>query len=47
MTYKVSADKASALRLNERGAAAVLQNIAVLLATKQGTVSFYREFGLP
>ena len=25
----------------------MLQNIAVLLATRQGTVPLYREFGLP
>ncbi|MCX4265357.1 MAG: hypothetical protein OSJ64_00845 [Firmicutes bacterium] len=47
MTYKVSADEAAALSLNEsEPVAAVLQQIAVLLATKQGTVPFYREFGL-
>lgn len=28
-------------------AASVLQNIALLVATKQGTVPGYREFGLP
>lgn len=48
MTYEVSADKAAALRLNEvEPLAAVLQQVAVLLATKQGTVPFFREFGLP
>ncbi len=46
MIYKVS-DDVSALRLNEtRPVAAVLQNIAMLLATKKGEVPFFREFGL-
>lgn len=47
MTYKVS-DDVSALRLNEaEPVASVLQQVAVLLATRQGEVPFYREFGLP
>ncbi len=50
MTYKVKAAGAvpAVLRLNEsEQTAAVLQNLAVLLGTRQGTVPFFREFGLP
>lgn len=37
-----------ALRLNETDtAASILQNVAILLRTRQGTVPLYREFGLP
>jgi len=47
-TYQVSADSAARLRLNEsEPVAAVLQQVAVLLATRQGTVPYFREFGLP
>lgn len=48
MTYKVSAEEKAALSLNEsEPVAAVLQQVAVLLTTKQGTVPLFREFGLP
>lgn len=49
MDYTVRAAKAGGwLRLNENDrTAAVLQSVAVLLATRQGSVPLYREFGLP
>lgn len=48
MTYTVSVSDGKPLRLNERDeTAAVLQNIAILLATRQGTIPLYRDFGLP
>lgn len=48
MTYKVSAADLSTIRLNEENmVAAVLQNIAIILRTRQGTSPLYREFGLP
>lgn len=48
MTYQVRAADLSAVRLNESDTvSSVLQNIAVLLATRQGTVPLYRGFGLP
>lgn len=48
MSYKVSAVDLSAVRLNEsETVASVLQNIAIILQTRQGTVPMYREFGLP
>lgn len=48
MTYQVSAADAGTVRLNEPDTvASVLQNIAIILATRQGTVPLYRDFGLP
>lgn len=48
MTYKVKADSGALLRLNEaEPVASVLQQVVVLLATRQGETPFYREFGLP
>lgn len=48
MSYKISAVDLSAVRLNEsETVASVLQNIAIILQTRQGTVPMYREFGLP
>lgn len=48
MRYKVSAADLKHLRLNEMDAAAsALQNIAVILATRKGSVPLYRDFGLP
>lgn len=48
MRYQVTAADLSRIRLNEREpVAAVLQNIAVILSTRQGSVPLYREFGLP
>lgn len=48
MTCTVRSDDARALSLMENNEqAAILQNIAVLLGTKKGTVPMYRDFGLP
>lgn len=48
MTYKVSAVDIGTVKLNEQDTvSSVLQNIAILLSTRQGTVPLYREFGLP
>ena len=48
MTYKVSAVDVGTVKLNEQDTvSSVLQNIAILLSTRQGTVPLYREFGLP
>lgn len=48
MSYKVSPGDLSAVRLNETDTvASVLQNIAIILQTRQGTVPMYRHFGLP
>lgn len=48
MTYKVTAADIGAISLNETNTVrSVLQNIAIILSTRQGTVPLYREFGLP
>lgn len=48
MSYKITMEKRSAIALNESDTiASVLQNISMILSTKQGTVPMYREFGLP
>lgn len=48
MNYQVSAEDLSAVRLGVTDTVqSVLQNIAIILATRQGTVPLYREFGLP
>lgn len=48
MAYKVSAADLQHIRLSEADTtASILQNVAVILATKQGTSPLYREFGLP
>lgn len=48
MTYKVSSGDLSEITLNESDTVrSVLQNIAIILATQQGTVPLYRDFGLP
>lgn len=47
MSYKVSANDISKIRLNETDRVeSILQNIAIILATRQGTVPLYRNFGL-
>lgn len=47
MSYKVSAADMSSVRLNETDTVtAVLQNVAIILATRQGSVPLYRDFGL-
>lgn len=48
MSYKVSPRDLSTIRLNETDtAASVLQNIAIILTTRQQSVPLYRSFGLP
>lgn len=48
MRYKVTATDLARTRLNESDTVtSVLQNIAIILSTRQGSVPLYREFGLP
>ncbi|MBO6267361.1 MAG: GPW/gp25 family protein [Synergistaceae bacterium] len=48
MSYKVTAGNIGSLSLNETDTVtSVLQNIAIILQTRQGTVPHYRNFGLP
>lgn len=48
MTYKVTAGEETAIKLNQTDkVASVLQNIRMILATRQGTCPLYRGFGLP
>ena len=48
MAYTVSAADLSKEMLNESDyVRAILQNVANVLKTRQGTVPFFREFGLP
>ena len=47
MSYTVTATDLTAIRLNEQNTVnSVLQNIAVILSTRKGTVPLYRDFGL-
>lgn len=47
MSYTVSADSITALRLNEADTvASVLQNIAIILSSFKGTSPLYRQFGV-
>lgn len=47
MKYTVTAENAK-LTLNEPDRVkSILQNIGIILRTRQGTVPLYREFGLP
>lgn len=47
MSYKVSASGLTSVRLNEVDAVtSVLQNVAIILSTWQGSVPMYRQFGL-
>ena len=47
MSYKVTAADISGLQMNVTDTvASVLQNIAVILATRKGDVPLYRDFGL-
>lgn len=47
-TYRVSASEGYNLTLGqEKTLESVLQNVALLLNTKQGTAPMYREYGLP
>lgn len=48
MTYKVNSADSYSLDLKQSDTVkSVLQNVAVLLNTRRGTVPMYREFGLP
>ena len=48
MSYKVTAADLGAVRLNETDTVrSVLQNIAIILSTRQGSCPLYRGFGLP
>ena len=48
MSYKVSAADGYSLSLQQDGELlSVLQNIALLLNTRRGTIPMHREFGLP
>lgn len=48
MSYKVTASDLGAITLNETDTVkSVLQNIAMILSTRQGTCPLYRSFGLP
>lgn len=47
MSYTVTATDLTAIRLNEQNTVnSVLQNIAVILSTRKGTIPLYRDFGL-
>ncbi len=47
MTYEVSSANGYSLDLNQSDEVrSILQNVAVLLCTKKGTVPMYREYGL-
>jgi phage baseplate assembly protein W len=47
MGYKVNEQSIGTIALNESDAtASVLQNVAVILATRKGSVPLYRDFGL-
>lgn len=47
MSFQVSASDLGNIRLNEQETVnAVLQNIALILATPKGSVPFYRDFGI-
>lgn len=48
MSYKITAGDLSSLQLNETDTVkSVTQNVAIILATRQGTCPGYRGFGLP
>lgn len=48
MKYQVNAYSLRKIILNETDPVkSVLQNVAIILATIQGTVPLYREFGIP
>lgn len=47
MTYKVTAADLNGLQMNVTDTvASVIQNVAVILATRKGDVPLYRDFGL-
>ncbi|MDF2984877.1 MAG: hypothetical protein K0R50_387 [Eubacterium sp.] len=48
MSFKVSSKDMNRIKLNESDRiASVIQNIAIIISTRQGTVPLYRGFGLP
>jgi hypothetical protein len=48
MTYTISTDDLSVVKLNEaEHVAAVIQEVAVVLSTRRGSIPLYRDFGLP
>lgn len=48
MGYKVSVTSLNAISLNESNVvAAILQNISIILMTRQQSIPLYRGFGLP
>ncbi len=47
MNYRIRADDVRPLSLNETdGLSSVLQNVSIILNTRQGTCPFFRDFGL-
>lgn len=48
MSYVVRASDVQSISLSENDTfASVLQNVAIIIGTRQGTIPLYREFGLP
>ena len=48
MSYFVSSDDSHSFSLCENSeVASILQNIALLIGTRRGTVPMYREYGMP
>jgi len=48
MSYTINPKSLNKITLNEKNTvASVLQNIAIILSTRQQSVPLYREFGLP
>ena len=48
MSYKISSDGSMNISLNEpERVRSILQNVSIILRTRQGTAPLYREFGLP
>ena len=48
MSYSVFSNSGAEISLNETDyVKSVLQNVSIILRTRQGTVPLYREFGLP
>ena len=48
VSYIVSSDGSMSISLNEpERIKSILQNVSIILRTRQGTVPLYREFGLP
>jgi len=48
VSHIISADDLSVVKLNESDhVAAVIQDVAVVLSTRRGSIPLYRNFGLP